>query len=59
MLIRGRGSHKEGHPLANDDTDEQHILIIGDFEEKLLAARNLIARLLTADEPTRNAIRSE
>ena len=34
-------------------------MIIGDKEEKLNAARNLIARLLTADEPTRNAIRSE
>jgi len=22
ILIRGRGSHKDGHPLAADDTDE-------------------------------------
>ena len=33
MLIRGKGSHKDGHPLANDDIDEQHVLIIGDGEE--------------------------
>jgi len=22
VLIRGKGSHKDGHPLATDDTDE-------------------------------------
>lgn len=36
ILIRGRGSHKEGHPLAADDTDEQHVLIVGDTEQKVL-----------------------
>ena len=59
MLIRGKGSHKEGHPLATDDNDDQHILIIGSSQEKLVAARDLITRLLTADEETRNAIRQE
>jgi hypothetical protein len=36
ILIRGKGSHKEGHPLAVDDTDEQHVLIVGDSEQKLV-----------------------
>ena len=59
VLIRGKGSHKDGHPLATDDTDEQHVLIIGDSSQQLAAARNLIYKVLTADEETRNAIRSE
>ena len=59
VLIRGKGSHKEGHPLANDDTDEQHVLIIGDTESQLTAARDLVYRVLTADEETRSAIRME
>ena len=35
------------------------MLIIGDNEEQLVAARDLVYRVLTADEETRNAIRSE
>jgi len=58
-LIRGKGSHKEGHPLATEDNDEQHVLIIGTPEEKVAAARDLICRVLTADEETRNLIRHE
>ena len=59
ILIRGRGSHKEGHPLAADDTDDQHVLIVGDTESKLIQARDVVYKVLTADETTRNAIRSE
>ena len=59
ILIRGRGSHKDGHPLAAEDTDDQHVLVIGDNETKLIAARDVVIKVLTADETTRNAIRSE
>ena len=59
VLIRGKGSHKEGHPLATEDTDEQHVLIIGTPEDKVATARDLICRVLTADEETRNLIRHE
>jgi len=45
--------------LANDDSEDQHVLIIGETEEKLINARNVVYRVLTADEETRNAIRSE
>jgi hypothetical protein len=33
--------------------------MIGDTEEKLLRARLIVQKVLTADEETRNAIRSE
>ena len=59
ILIRGRGSHKDGHPLAADDTDDQHVLVVGDNEQKLIAARDIVIKVLTADETTRNAIRQE
>lgn len=59
VLIRGKGSHKDGHPLATDDTDEQHVLVVGETEQKVLAARDVVIKVLTADETTRNAIRSE
>jgi len=59
ILIRGKGSHKEGHPMQNDDSDEQHVLIIGDSEDKLVEARKIVVTVLTADEETRNMIRNE
>ena len=33
ILIRGRGSHKDGHPLAADDTD---VLVVGDTDQKVV-----------------------
>jgi rRNA processing protein Krr1/Pno1 len=59
ILIRGKGSHKDGHPMSANDNDEQHVLIIGDSEHKLVKARRVIQDVLTADESTRNQIRSE
>ncbi len=45
--------------MSQNDNDEQHVLIIGDSEQKLLNARKIVHRVLTADELTRNEIRSE
>ena len=59
ILIRGRGSHKDGHPLAADDTDDQHVLVVGDTDQKVVQAREIVIKVLTADETTRNAIPSE
>jgi far upstream element-binding protein len=59
ILIRGKGSHKDGHPMSQNDNDDQHVLIIGDKEEKLVYAKELVQQVLTADETTRNKIRSE
>ena len=35
------------------------MLIIGDGEQKVTSARELVYKVLTADEETRNAIRTE
>lgn len=59
ILIRGKGSHKEGHPMSQNDVDEQHVLIIGDQADKLVKAQEIVQHVLTADESTRNRIRSE
>jgi hypothetical protein len=42
ILIRGKGSHKDGHPMSANDNDEQHVLLIGDSEERLVEARKVV-----------------
>ena len=59
ILIRGKGTQKEGNPPQPDDHEEKHVLIIGDSEEKLTRAQNLIERVLFADEKTRSKIKEE
>jgi hypothetical protein len=59
ILIRGKGSQKEGSAPQPDDDDEQHVLIIGDSTESVRRASNAIERVISADEGTRNKIRGE
>jgi rRNA processing protein Krr1/Pno1 len=59
ILIRGKGTQKEGNPPQPDDHEEKHVLIIGDSEDKLARAQSLIERVLFADEKTRNRIKDE
>ena len=59
ILIRGKGSQKEGSAPQPDDEDEQHVLIIGDTSENVRRAQNTIERVITADDTTRNKIRQE
>ena len=59
ILIRGKGSHKDGHPMSQNDNDDQHVLLIGDSEERLRNAQKVVQHVLTADEETRNEIRTE
>jgi rRNA processing protein Krr1/Pno1 len=59
ILIRGKGTQKEGNPPQPDDHEEKHVLVIGDSEEKLSRAQNLIERVLFADEKTRIRIKEE
>ena len=33
ILIRGKGSQKEGQPPQPDEDDDQHVLIMGDTED--------------------------
>lgn len=35
ILIRGKGSQKEGQPPQPDDDDDQHVLIMGDTQESV------------------------
>lgn len=42
-----------------DDVEDQHVLIIGESEEKIQKARETVFSILTSDEETRNAIRSD
>jgi rRNA processing protein Krr1/Pno1 len=59
ILIRGKGTQKEGNPPQPDDHEEKHVLIIGDSEDKLARAQSLIERVLFADEKTRSRIKEE
>lgn len=59
ILIRGKGSQKEGSAPQPDDDDEQHVLIIGESSENVRRATNTVERLINADETTRNKIRQE
>ena len=38
ILVRGKGTQKEGMPPQNDDHEEQHVLIIGDTEDNVKRA---------------------
>jgi hypothetical protein len=59
ILIRGKGSQKEGQPPQPDDDDDQHVLIVGDTETAVERAMTAINVVVNADETTRNAIRQE
>jgi transcription antitermination factor NusA-like protein len=59
ILVRGRGSQKEGQPPQPDDNEDQHVLIVGDNEMQIAKATAEIERIIFADEDTRNKIRQE
>ena len=59
ILVRGKGTQKEGMPPQNDDHEEQHVLIIGDTEDNVKRATYLVEKILYADESTRNKIKEE
>lgn len=59
ILIRGKGSQKEGQPPQPDDDDDQHVLIMGDTQEAVELAIESCNRIINADEETRNHIRKE
>ena len=59
ILVRGKGTQKEGMPPQPDDNEEKHVLIIGDTEENINRATHLIEKILFADDVTRNKIKEE
>ena len=59
ILVRGKGTQKEGMPPQPDDNEEKHVLIIGDTEENIQRAVHLVEKILFADESTRTKIKEE
>ncbi len=59
ILVRGKGTQKEGMPPQPDDNEEKHVLIIGDTEENINRASHLVEKILFADEATRTKIKEE
>ena len=59
ILIRGKGSQKQGSAPQPDDEDEQHVLLIADNQESLRKAQTAVERIITADDSTRDKIRHE
>ena len=59
ILVRGKGTQKEGMPPQPDDNEEKHVLIIGDTEENISRAVHLVEKILFADEATRTKIKEE
>ena len=59
ILVRGKGTQKEGMPPQPDDNEEKHVLIIGDTEENINRASHLVEKILFADEATRTKIKAE
>jgi len=62
ILIRGKNSHKlqdQASMLSPDDKDEAHILVMGDAECKVIRAKEMIEKLIFADEATKQQIRLE
>lgn len=59
ILVRGKGSQKEGQVPQPDDNEPQHVLVVGDNEMQVAKAVMEIERILFADEDTRNKLRQE
>ena len=59
ILVRGKGTQKEGMPPQPDDNEEKHVLIIGDTEENINRATHLVEKILFADDMTRAKIKEE
>ena len=57
ILIRGRGSQKEGQAPQSDDFDDLHVQVAGDSEQQVGRAVQEIERIIFADERTRNNLR--
>lgn len=59
ILIRGKGSQKQGSAPQPDDEDDQHVLIIGETPENVQKASMIVDRILSSNQETRDKIRKE
>lgn len=59
VLVRGRGSQKDGNAPQPDDDEDLHVLIAGDSEVMVSKAVEMIESIIFADEHTRTQLRQE
>lgn len=59
ILVRGRGSQKEGQPPQPDDNEDLHVLVAGENEMQVVRACEEIEKIIFADEDARNNIRQQ
>jgi far upstream element-binding protein len=57
ILVRGRGSQKDGAPPQPDDNEDLHVLVAGENELQVVRACEEIEKIIFADEDSRNNIR--
>jgi len=57
ILVRGKGSQKEGQAPQPDGNEDLHVLIAGDSDVQVAKAQEEIEKIISADEETRNRIR--
>ena len=57
ILVRGKGSQKEGQPAQTDESDELHVLITADDQQTLMKGVVEIEKIIFADEETRNELK--
>jgi hypothetical protein len=57
ILVRGKGSQKEGQPAQTDDNDELHVLVTADDQQTLMKGVVEIEKIIFADEETRNELK--
>ena len=59
ILIRGRGSKKEGQARTPEDNEDQHVVIISDKEENLNRGYEKLSNIINSDLETKERIRNE
>lgn len=57
ILVRGKGSQKEGQPAQVDDNEDLHVLVTADDLETLDRGIKAIEQIIFADEATRNELK--
>jgi KH domain len=57
ILVRGKGSQKDGQPAQADDNEDLHVLVAADDPDTLAKGVNEIEKIIFADESTRNELK--
>lgn len=57
ILVRGKGSQKDGQPAQADDNEDLHVLVAADDPDTLARGVKEIEKIIFADESTRNELK--